>query len=719
MMLQVENGPEGFAQFSVEEYKRPKFQVQLTRPTEGVRLAAEAIVPGKATAYTGATIGNAKVQWRVVRNVQFPPWCWWGYRMLPSGRGSSQNIAHGTATTGLDGSFEIRFTALTDRSIPETTEPTFTFEVYADVTDTTGETRSGRQTLRIGYTALTATIQADEWQTPDKPVEWTLGTTSLDGEPKPAEGTVKIYALKQPEKMERAEFPTSPYASAWSRRSRNQNAEPEMDPSNPDSWELADHVAERSFQTDATGQVKIETALPAGIYRAMVETKDRFGKTVTTRKTLQVVDGKSETYPIRLASHFAAPRWKVEAGETFSALWGTGYETGRAYVELEHRGKTLRAFWTGEGRTQELIEQAVGEDLRGGFTVRITYVRENRAYLENRIVDVPWSNKNLTLKWERFTSKLEPGQKETWTAVVTGPDAKRAVAEMVATLYDASLDQILPHNWMQGYSVFRREPERLRSAFANQAVGFSVVQGRWAHKQRPVPPRTYRHYPDELTQNLWRHGGLMGGGRGRGSERSMDSLSKSAEFEGGLPPAPAGAPMAAQDGAMRRNLASGAFDDADKAGLGMELAPGTGPDLDQVSARKNLNETAFFFPHLVSDDDGVVRMEFTMPEALTEWKFMGFVHDRDLRSGFLSGSTVTAKDLMVEPNPPRFVREGDVIEFTVKVSNQSAARQTGQVKLSFTDARTLKNVDAELGLSGQPQSFDIPSKESRSFSWRM
>ncbi|HZO86337.1 MAG TPA: alpha-2-macroglobulin family protein, partial [Verrucomicrobiae bacterium] len=137
------------------------------------------------------------------------------------------------------------------------------------------------------------------------------------------------------------------------------------------------------------------------------------------------------------------------------------------------------------------------------------------------------------------------------------------------------------------------------------------------------------------------------------------------------------------------------------------------------SARKNLNETAFFFPHLVSSETGTVKMEFTMPEALTQWRFMGFAHDKDFRSGFLEGKTVTAKDLMVQPNPPRYLREADVLEFTVKVSNQSAARQTGKVRLTFSDASSNDPVDKALGNDQPELSFDIPAKESRSYSWRL
>lgn len=153
------------------------------------------------------------------------------------------------------------------------------------------------------------------------------------------------------------------------------------------------------------------------------------------------------------------------------------------------------------------------------------------------------------------------------------------------------------------------------------------------------------------------------------------------------------------------------------AGLGGAAAPR--PDLDKVAARRNLNETAFFFPHLLSDSNGTVRLQFTMPEALTEWRFLGFAHDRRLRAGLLTGKTVTAKDLMVQPNPPRFLREGDVIEFTVKVLNQSDQTQRGAVRLTFNDGLTDQPADARLGNTAPEQTFDIPARGSRSFAWRV
>lgn len=171
-------------------------------------------------------------------------------------------------------------------------------------------------------------------------------------------------------------------------------------------------------------------------------------------------------------------------------------------------------------------------------------------------------------------------------------------------------------------------------------------------------------------------------------------------------PAPAGAPMMA----MRKSASVGGFaqGQSDKA-LAGPAAP-KGPDLAKVTARKNLNETAFFFPKLISSEDGEIRMEFTMPEALTKWKFLGFAHDKEMRSGFLTDSMVTAKDIMVQPNPPRFLREGDMIEFTVKVANQSPTIQRGAVRLTFNDARTNKRVDMRLGNKVTDLAFEVPAK---------
>lgn len=700
MTIQILGRPSETA-INVEEYKRPKFQVKLNAPVAAARLDAPVDLTGKATAYTGAAVGGARVKWRVERGVQLPSWCWW---WQPP---ATKAIAHGTALTGPDGTFAIKFTVEPDRVVSAKNEPTFVYTIHADITDTTGETRSEDRTVRAGYTALQAILSANEWQTPDKPVEFTIDTKSLDGDPQSASGTVTIQTLIQPTKVERAPLQRDRYW--WQTRA----GEPKVDPANPDSWEPGQVVTERTFQTDATGKVQVVAPLPAGIYRASLETKDRFGKKVTARRTVQVVDPHAKHCAVKLPNLFTAPAWSVEPDGKFTALWATGYKTGRAFVELECDGNPLKSYWTAADRTQELIELPITEQMSGGVSLRVTYVRENRAYLNERIVNVPWSNKQLTVKWESFRSKLLPGQKETWTAIVRGPDAKGVTAEMVAALYDASLDQYEPHDWPQAFDVFRREQSRVYTGFQNASHGFQIIVNQLQPEWRAVNWR-YRAFPPELTVN--RRGYGTGGLAKRAGEAGDEVVELSA-FAVAAPASPGY--MAANTLAGSRAIATPDSATLSEPAAAGDSVPPPPPDLSQVSARKNLNEIAFFFPHLLSDKDGTVRMQFTMPEALTEWKFLGFAHDAALRAGFLTGRTVTAKDLMVEPNPPRFVREGDAIEFTVKVSNQTDRPQTGKVQLTFADAASLQPADAALGNRAPEQDFDVPAKQSRSYAWRI
>jgi uncharacterized protein YfaS (alpha-2-macroglobulin family) len=703
MTIQVPGDGGGMVAFNVEEYKRPKFQVTVDAPKEAPKLNAEASISGKATAYTGAPIGGAKLRYRVTREVRWPIWfydcCWW---RIPPHRGAAQEIAHGTGITEADGSFTIKFIARPDLSVPEKDEPTFHYTVYADVTDTTGETRSGSKSTAVGYTALQANLTADDWQTVGNPIKVELKTTTLDGEGQAAKGTVKVYRLKSPQSVQRPNL-----FGQIMPRPRGRIAvmpEPKPDPADPRTWELGDVVSTTDFSTEKDGKKELTFNLDPGLYRAVVETKDRFGKDVSARLQIRVLKPDDAKLGLKIPHLFVAPKWSLEPGQEFMALWGTGYEQGRAFIEVEHRGKRLQSFWTDAAKTQSKLTQAIDESMRGGFTVRVTYVRENRGYMENRRVDVPWSNKDLTVKWERFVNKMEPGKKETFTAVISGPKAQQAAAEMVATLYDASLDAYLPHNWMKKFGVFRQDHSNLQTQFENMVRHLQHFRGQWNGGHQPVEIR-YRALPADLTVNLW---GYMYFERGAlaGAAPPGAPMPKSA--------APAESKMADKAEAEQSNRRA---DPTAKNGAPGE--PPQGPDLSQVAARKNLNELAFFFPHLTAGTDGTIRMEFTMPEALTKWKFMGFAHDKELKSGSLQDEVVTAKELMVEPNPPRFLRERDQLAFSVKVTNQSQTKQIGKVRLSLTDARSEQSIDAALGLSQTDQTFELEPGTSRSFFWML
>jgi hypothetical protein len=699
----------------IEEYKRPKFYAEVGPATAAPKLGEKVVVSAKAVSYTGAAIDGAKVKWRVTRNTIWPDWCRWCWWFMPRDSGAKQ-IAHGELVSKADGTFDIGFVAEPDKDIAPGEEPVFSYQVTVDVTDSTGETRSATRAVKAGYVGAKALLAADIWQEVATPVKLTITTTTIDDVPIAATGTVTVHRLVQPASVLRPRL-TMPWYGRDERK----------DPANPNSWALGEVVQKNEFATDKDGKAGAEVKLAAGEYRALLESTDAAGKKVTALLPLRVLDPVATTFPVKIPNHFSMKSQKVLPGGEFVALWGTGYDQGRVYFEIEHRGKILRKGWSDAARTQEVLRFPVTEELRGGFQVRLLFVRDNRTYHESVTVDVPWSKHDLTLKFESMRSKLEPGAKETWSVIVEG--AERNAVEMLGSMYDASLDAFMRHHWTTSLSQnFYQDRDRLHLDSVGGLVSFQQWDRRWNPHTRYSHP-SYRHFVMGVLNDWFSHadgsvwfeprqarGRGVGFGNGFGrSGAAFDGLEKMGmlmEEDSFALPAAMAAPMADKEPTSDR-----AADEIAGGGTG-DQAPAA-VDLSKVSARKNLQETAFFEPHLTTDGKGVVKMTFTMPEALTKWRFMGFAHDAKLRSGYLEGETVTAKDLMAQPNPPRFLREGDEIEFTVKVSNQSDQPQCGKAKLSFADAATLESRDAALALQHPEVTFEIPAKESKTLSWRI
>ena len=514
------------ASFRVEEYKRPKFFVEVEKPDQAFRLQEQVSVTGQAKSYSGAPIDGAKVTWRVVRNVRFPDWWLWRCFWSPPLQGQPQEIANGELETDVDGSFKIDFEAIPDLAIDRESEPVFTYTVYADVTDTTGETRSDSQYIRVGYTSLQAKLDCEKWQTIDKPVKVSLDVSTLDGEGQQSEGTIKIFALKAPDELQRARLGRG--GRSWTVTVSGSSAgEPDLSKIN--AWALGKVVAEQQVKTADDGKNDSEWKLDAGAYRAVFETTDKAGQVVKSELPILVIDEQGDSFATKVPHYFQPKSLTVEVGDQFQAFWGTGYKTGRAFVELEHRGKIIRSFWTDAGDTQSHIKQDVSEQLRGGFTIRLTFIHDNRAYVENHRVAVPWSNKKLQVKWEHFVSKLTPGGRETWTAVVTGPDAVKATAEMVATLYDASLDAFAPHQWSENLNVFYQDYSRWNLVFQNSMQNLQMIVADLYPSSKPVSV-SYRRFKSEVPSINYGSNhffsdlsGVVDGGFGGGSRFARSS----------------------------------------------------------------------------------------------------------------------------------------------------------------------------------------------------
>ena len=405
MYLRVSGGPSGQAYVRVEEYKRPKFQVTVDAPTDAPGLGDTVTVMGSAIQYSGAPVDGAKVTWRVVRDVSWPQWYRYRYWYAPMNAESTE-IANGESTTDPDGGFSVSFDALPDPSIEREKAPTFSFVVYADVTDTAGETRSSQVTVRAGYTSLESTVTVSDWQTTGKPVTASVRVTNLNGQGQEVSGKVVAYALTPPDSVQRESL-DDPYSYVQAEPDPNDQSRM----ASIDYWPNGEMTFEKEVSTDDEGNASVDFTPGAGAYRLVFETADPRGNPVRAEKAFLVVDPDADQFAVKIPNFFESEQWSVEPGDQFEAIWGTGYESGRAFVELEHRGKIQKSWWTPEGETLHRIQVPITESYRGGLQLRVTYIRDNRAYLMTRRIDVPWSNKELSVTWEHFVSKLQPEPK--------------------------------------------------------------------------------------------------------------------------------------------------------------------------------------------------------------------------------------------------------------------------------------------------------------------
>ena len=700
------------AEIKVEEYKRPKFEVTLSPPLASPRLDDKVRIQGKATCYNGTAADGAHVSWRVERAPCMPAGGTAGHPSFEHLQ-KLKVCAQGNCQADKDGHFNIEFTAQPG-SVYDLQPAAWQFQISAEVTDSNGETRTADCCVIASPATLEVSVSANDWQTETQPVELDIKAFSINAQPQSAAGIVRIHRLKQPDRVHRTDSPHDcepfPISNDFTPHEEN----PPPGPDSPASWELGEFIRQQRFQTSTAGVTKLRFGLKAGIYRAVLETKDRFGAKVHASCNLRVLNPDASRLNIRIPNCVTAPRWTAQAGATFQALWGTGYDCGRAVIEIEYKNKILKRYWTPPGQTQHPIQFPVPESMRGEFILHVTQVRENRAYLFSQVVPIQNQHRDLRLRWEHFTSKLQPNQKETWTAVIQKqsekpglpPNLEAAAAEMAATLYDASLDAYQALDWSPKLGPDVQRSDDKKAEFANETHSLRLLTGKWQY--RYIRELLYRRFPNYLIPQSW----------GYGAWRLRREIWPTYwRLDGGED-----CDLAEVNSAYNLFLAKTEYPMVASAS-GPENPPVSSTpiqdSLNQIVARKNLNETAFFYPHLLSDSNGTVRISFTMPETLTRWRFLGFAHDKQLRVGRLEGEAVTTKDLMTQPNPPRFLREGDTVEFPVKVTNPTGMRQTGQLRLTFTDAQTGQSVDRALDNQRPELTFDIPAQQSRSYFWRI
>lgn len=697
MRIQNESGQ---TTFSVEEYKRPKFEVVFDPVKGSYKLDSKVTLTGKALAYSGNAVDHAKVKYRIVRNVFYPfRNYWWHY--YPES--PAAEIAFGEIETDDKGIFSIDFIAIPDRSQNSILTPVFNYTVYVDITDISGETRSGEKTVSVGEKSLLINLDISDMVNGDETNSFTLNTTNLNGEAEPARVDIKITQLKGPGNIlkERKWQQPDIYLMAKDEFKEKFPNDIYKDEENKNTWEEKKTVFEYMLDTEDHTSLEMNDLKKwqAGEYKVLMKAEDVFGEEVTVTKFFTLYSPSSDKLPLNEANWFVPLKSEGEPGETATFLIGTAYKNVRILYEVSGKNGPIKNEWLELSNEQVKLEIPIREEDRGGLGINLVFINHNRSYSNSASITVPFSNKELDISFETFRNKLLPGQEESWSIRIRSDKGDKVAAEMLATMYDASLDAFTPHNWY--FNLF------LSHYFNNDwAAGEAFVQnsGRIYQEYEPY------EYPPERTYDFLNWKGLYAQGH-----MYMNML-RSKSFDGA-------AMLMDGDGEGIENAAEAETDEEIFNEQSKDI-PVTGgaeepKQIEEVSVRRNLQETAFFFPDLKTNADGDVIISFTVPESLTRWKMMGMAYTKDLSSGMITKELVTQKDLMIIPNPPRFFREGDEIWFSAKVVNMSEDVLNGEASLQLFDAISMKAVDSLFGNDKPLKEFTASEGNSQNVYWKL
>jgi uncharacterized protein YfaS (alpha-2-macroglobulin family) len=683
--------------FNVEEYKRPKFLVEIKKPEGSYRINDFIKVTGNAKAYAGNNVDGAIVSYRVVRKVRYPIWWGWGYGRTiwpPYGNSEQMEITNGQTKTDADGNFEISFKAIPDETVDKKDQPVFEYEVIADITDINGETRSGETMVAVSYQALQLNITAADKMPADSLKSLQVSSTNTNGLFEQAKVTVAMYKLQEPGRMFRNRYWEMPDQFVMSKEEYYKLFPHDVyaDEDQVSKWTVGTKVLEKTDTTTANGSFVIgQKSLAAGWYKIIATTVDKYGEAVKAEKFIRLSDNKENNIdePVLLTIN----KKKAEPGDKLSYTIQTGFDKIWLIQNLartgQNRSTQYNGITSGKAYSNELTAT---ENDRGGINLNYAFVKNNRVYNGTDYMSIPWSNKELDISYSTFRDKLLPGSEEKWTMKVSGSKGEKLASEILVSMYDASLDQFKPHSWSSLASVWPGNAESLQWTNNNFVSVNSDERVNFGYKYEQAQEKSY----DGLADFGWNEGGYegrmyMSASRGSVSDGALMEVSANA-----APVAQAkhmkiakpGAPPAV--GEYEEKIEEIKSDDTIDA-MGSEI-PGITQG-GEVQIRKNFNETAFFFPALTTDAEGNVSFSFTIPEALTQWKLMTLAHNKALASGYAEKTVITQKPLMVQPNAPRFIREGDDMELVAKVVNMSDKEITGTAQLELLDAATGKPVD--------------------------
>lgn len=623
--------------FRVEEYKRPTFEITFPKVNEKYNWGDTVVVKASAKTYAGVPVQGAKVEYQVTRRNQL--W-WWG------AGSAGQLIKTDSCVTREDGTFDVEIPLEASLSGKDEVDMSdfmriarfFNFEVSAIVTDISGESHEGVMSLPLGT----------------KPT---------------------ILTVDLPKRIETDSLKTVTFAYR-----------------NASGMEISSNLKYRIDKgewKDAEANAPISMAvLPSGVHEM---------EAICGQDTLQqkfTLFSIKDTHPMEPTTE-----WYYQTAKTFPRDGKPVYvqvgssENGAHIVYSIIAGNKLLEKGAWElGDSIVTLPFTYKPEYASGVVINYSFVKNGECYTRKISIARPLPEKKLNITWKTFRDRLTPGQKEKWTLQITTPDGKPAKAQLMSVLYDKSLDQLADHTWKMSLGFSQWLPDCYwKSNLKYYEMGLSGTYPTKYYDEKELEV-------DQFDGKYFSFSAYMQAVELSKLERSSGGTVESVRIQKDELVREEAKVMRIRGSKMVRVAAAApsankVFDVVEEM---PQFAGGSGSDagqfLDKVQIRENLNETAFFYPALESDNQGNVAINFTLPESVTTWKFMGLAHDKEMRNGLLVDEAVAQKTVMVQPNMPRFLREGDKSCIVVKLFNTSDKKVNGNARMQILDAETQKVV---------------------------
>lgn len=750
--------------FKVEEYKRPKFRVVIDPVKEALKLGQNVTIRAKAEAFSGASISGAAVKYEVKRQRIY----FWRYydeedQYSPNESDIETEVAHGETTTDSNGQFSISFNAeAAEKS--KGNRRSYQYFITAYVTDINGESQSSQSVVTVGDLKAQISIESSTSMLQKDWKSLKINASNLNNQKIEAKGTVTITQLNGEEKI------LLPKLSSFSlNRVHNGDDRANIVPyqyydkevfdsyfpyisytlkSNREKQQKGKIVYSKPFNTSETEDIILNENPEPGKY--LVEAESVIDRdTIKTFKVIQILDNITfrDRTPVYFRAKTDKPFYRV--GEKATVTFYSDFEEGFVnYRFIRNKKEEPYQQIAMKKGVAEITFMITDTDLKKKLYLDFDFIHDNDFAADMLEFDIRESvDRNLEIITQVFRDKIQPGVPEKWVLTIKGKDKDKINAEVLASMYDASLDQFaknqfnfshyIPNNYDRYYRYNYYNDDKndfFRELISTSSLDLNSNQNRYlidSENAFPVPKSPYFEYT--TITSLRRSytsamNALKGEVRGQAIEEvvvvgfSSKTIKNSSLVyivdgklvERNIPDdeiAEVKKLDPSEAAALFGDRASGgAFVVTSKKAIKEEL-------LKNVKARTNLDETAFFFPNLYTDTEGNIKLEFTSPEALTQWKLILFAHTKELKTGSAEFLTQTQKELMVTPNPPRFLRQGDKIQLSAKIDNLSDKDLTGDIMLYLFDPETSKSLDSAFVNTASLKKMAVSAKGSAEASW--